>query len=516
VKHTTIDMPSKGTQDLAASTPEPVPVRERRSGSMHYRALLESAPDAIVVVNQVGTIVLVNQQVERLFGYRRAELIGQPAEMLVSEHSRLQHNAQHALFGGVFSRRPALLGHELFGLRKDGSEFPAEIRLSPLETKQGILVSSAIRDVSVRRRTEEDLRRLASIVEFSDDAIIGKTLDGIITSWNAGAQRIYGYPASEAIGKSITMLVPAGRPGEIPAIMERLKSGKTTRHFITNRVKKDGEAIQIELTMSPIRDALDNVVGASAVGRDITQHKKAETELLNKIEELKRCNEDFGQFAHMTSSELQEPLRTVTSVVQFLAARYEGKLDPVADKHISLALAGAERIERLIRGLTVLTRTGTQRSDLINTSSEDAWQQAVEDLAGSIGKSGAVLTHGPLPDVVADNMQLVQLFHNLIENAIQYKGAEKPVIHISAVKNGTDKWVFSVKDNGMGMDPKKLESLSRMFRRLGERPELCETGMGLSICKRIVEWHGDSMSVESQPGHGSTFRFELEGSKKQF
>jgi PAS domain S-box-containing protein len=483
---------------------------------MHYRALLESAPDAIVVVNQAGTIVLVNEQVERLFGYRRAELIGRPAEMLVSEHSRAQHNAQHACFRRVASERPALLGQELFGLRKDGTEFPAEIRLSPLETKQGILVSSAIRDVSVRRRTEEDLRRLASIVEFSDDAIIGKTLEGIITSWNTGAERIYGYSANEAIGTSITMLAPASRPSEIPAIMERLKLGKTTRHFVTRRVTKDGNEIQIELTMSPIRDALDSVVGASAVGRDITQHTKARSELLNKVEELKRCNEDFGQFAHMASSELQEPLRTVTSVVQFLATRYEGKLDSDADKHIALALAGAERMQRLIRNLTVLTRTVSTGSNLVDTSSDDACQQAVEDLARPIERSGAVLTHGPLPDVVADNMQLVQLFHNLIENAIRYKGTEKPVIRISAVKTDREKWLFSIKDNGTGMDSQKLEAVSRLFRRLEARPVLCRTGMGLSVCKRIVEWHGGSMSVESQPGHGSTFHFELPGSKEQF
>jgi PAS domain S-box-containing protein len=516
VKHITIDKPTKGTRDLASSAREPAPLQERWSGSTHYRALLDSAPDAIVVVNQAGTIVLVNEQVHKLFGYRRGELIGQPAEMLVSEHSRVQHRAHHARFRGALSERPALLGHELFGLRKDGTEFPAEIRLSPLDTKQGVLVSSAIRDVSVRRKTEEDLRRLASIVEFSDDAIIGKTLEGIITSWNAGAERIYGYPASEAIGKSIDMIVPAGYSDEIPAIMERLKSGKTTRHYVTQRVTKDGEERQIELTMSPIRDALENIVGASTVGRDITKHKQAQADLLSKIEESKHSHNDFAQFAHLVSSELQAPLKAVTDFVQFLATRYKGKLDPDADEHIALALAGAERLQRLLGNLTVLTRAGTTGSDLADTSSEDAWQEAAEDLASAIEKSGAVLTHDPLPDLVADNIQLVRLFHNLIENAIQYKSAEKPVIHISAIKNDRQRWMFSMKDNGIGVDPQKLESISRMFRRLDRHQESWGAGMGLSVCKRIVERHGGNMSVESQPGHGSTFRFDLAGSKRQF
>jgi PAS domain S-box-containing protein len=483
---------------------------------VQYRALLEAAPDAIVVVNQAGRIVLVNEQVEKLFGYRRTELIGQPAEMLVSEHSRVQHKAHHARFRGAASERPTLLGQELFGLRKDGTEFSAEIRLSPLQTKQGILVSSAIRDVSVRRKTEEDLRRLASIVEFSDDAIIGKTLEGIITSWNTGAQRIYGYAAEEAIGKSVTMLVPAGRPSEIPAIMERLKSGKATRHFVTQRVARSGEEIQIELTMSPIRDALDNVVSASVVGRDITKHMKTEGELRKKAEELKCCNDDFTRFAHIFSSDLQEPLQTITGFVQFLASQYEGKLGSDADKQIALVLAGAERMQKLIRNLTVLGRTGTTGPDLVDTSSEDAWLQAVEDLVSPIEKNGALLTHDPLPDVVADNIQLVHLFHNLIENAILYRSVAPPVIHISAIRNDQERWMFSVTDNGIGMDSQKLDGISRLSPRLYSHQDVRGKGMGLSICKRILEQHGGSLSVESEPGHGSTIRFDLAGSKKQF
>src|SRR5580704_4071448 len=156
---------------------------------MQYRALLEASPDAIVVVNQSGTIVLVNAQTEKLFGYRRDEMIGKPAEILLSQHLRDQHSDQNSRFLAAPSERPTVVGLELFGLRKDGSEFPAEIRLSPLGSRKAILVSSAIRDISERRKTEEDLRRLASIVVCSDDAIVGLTLEGIHTTWNAGAER---------------------------------------------------------------------------------------------------------------------------------------------------------------------------------------------------------------------------------------------------------------------------------------------------------------------------------------
>jgi PAS domain S-box-containing protein len=384
MKPLTIENPTKDAQDLSPSSSPPLPAGQSTSRKIQYRALLESAPDAIVVVDQAGTIVLVNEQVGALFGYRRGELIGQSADILVSEHSRVQHKAHHARFLVTRSERPALLGHELFGLRKDGTEFPAEIRLSPLDTKQGVLVSSAIRDVSVRRKTEEDLRRLASIVAFSDDAIIGKSLEGIITTWNFGAERIYGYSADEAIGKSITMLAPAGHADEIPAILARLKSGKTIRNFVTSRVTKDGEEIQIELTMSPIRDALDRIVGASTIGRDITKDKDTEKDLTNKVEELRRCNADLAQFAHIASNDLQEPLRTVTEFVQILSTRYKGRLDSDADKFIAAALAGAQRMQRSIRNLTVFTRVGTAGTDLVDTSSEDALQQAMSDLAGPI------------------------------------------------------------------------------------------------------------------------------------
>jgi PAS domain S-box-containing protein len=255
--------------------------QKNKSGNMRYGGpLLEAGPDAVVVVNQSGRIVLVNAQAERLFGYRRDELIGQPAEILVSEHFRGQHNDQYSRFLVAPQERPAVGGLELFGLRKDGSEFPAEIRLSPLDTEEGILVSSAIRDISGRSRTEEDLRRLASIVACSDDAIIGKTLEGIITNWNAAAERMYGYSANEAIGKPVSMLVPSDRPDEIPEVLECLKRGKTVDHFETIRVRKNGTEFPIEITISPIRDAMERIVGASTIGHDISVRKAAEKYLV--------------------------------------------------------------------------------------------------------------------------------------------------------------------------------------------------------------------------------------------
>ena len=276
MKRSTIESRAKASHAASAPTSPPPHMRKK----MQYRALLEAAPDAIVVVNQSGIVVLVNAQAERLFGYRRDELIGQPADILVSEHFRGQHNEQHSRLLAAPPARSTVVGLELFGLRKDGTEFPAEIRLSPLDTKGGVWVSSAIRDISDRRRTEEDLRRLASIVACSDDAIVGKTTEGIITSWNSGAQHIFGYSPKEAIGRSITMLAPVDRPEEIPRMLECLKRGEVVDHFETVRLRKDGKEVQIELTVSPIRDAMERIVGASTIGRDISVRKAAEKHLV--------------------------------------------------------------------------------------------------------------------------------------------------------------------------------------------------------------------------------------------
>ena len=271
--------PAKVASATLALASPPLDVRKSKGETLEYRALLEAAPDAIVVVNQSGKIVLVNAQAETLFGYCRNELISRPADILVSEHSRHQYTNQHFPFQAAVQENTMVTGLELFGLRKDGSEFPAEIRLSPLDTKDGIFVSSAIRDISGRRRTEEDLRRLASIVTCSDDAIIGKTLEGIITSWNAGAERIYGYSPKEAIGRPVSMLVPINHQSEIPEMLERLKRGEIVDHFETLRVRKDGKEFNIEITASPIRDAMERVVGASTIGRDISERKRHERDL---------------------------------------------------------------------------------------------------------------------------------------------------------------------------------------------------------------------------------------------
>jgi light-regulated signal transduction histidine kinase (bacteriophytochrome) len=270
--------------------------------------------------------------------------------------------------------------------------------------------------------------------------------------------------------------------------------------------RKHGGDFPIEIMLSPLNSP-EGVLVTAAI-RDITTRKRAEAH----SRELSRSNEELEQFAYIASHDLQEPLRMVTSYTQLLSRRYKGQLDADADEFIAFAVDGASRMKRLIQDLLAYSHVGTKSIDLRDISSEHALKQALADLRGAIEQSGAEITHDPIPMVLADEMQLVQLFQNLIGNAIKYQTRELPVVHVSAVRGGAGRWIFSVRDNGIGIDPQYFEKIFGVFQRLHGRDEFAGTGIGLAICKKIVERHGGSISVESQPEQGSTFRFTLSGS----
>ena len=501
---------SEFSHDLSAS---------EESGAK-YRGLLEAAPDAMVVVNQGGEIVLLNVQAEKQFGYRRDELVGQKVKNIIPEGF-----AERLVADGLRSAEDALAqqigtGIELTGRRKNGSEFPIEIMLSPLESTEGILVTAAIRDISVRKDAEKHLAqmegRYRGLLEAAPDAMVVVNQAGEIVLLNVKAEKQFGYRRDELVGQKVKNIIPEGFAERLVADALRSVEDALAQQIGTgielNGRRKNGSEFPIEIMLSPLESA-EGILVTAAV-RDITMRKKAEAHLLQKVEELNRSNEELEQFAYNASHDLQEPLRMVASYTQLLSRRYKGKLDADADEFIAFAVDGASRMQRLIQDLLAYSRVGTKGKELLETSSEDALQQALANLRGAIEESSAVVTHDPLPPVLADEMQLTQLFQNLVGNAIKYQNPGIPRVHISAARDSEKRWKFSVQDNGLGIDSQYFEKIFGMFQRLHKREEFEGTGVGLAICKKIVERHGGSISVESQLGHGSTFCFALGESEK--
>jgi PAS domain S-box-containing protein len=333
---------------------------------------------------------------------------------------------------------------------------------------------------------------------------------------NVQAEKQFGYRRDELIGQMVTNIIPHGFAERLIADSQRSEKDALEQQIGTgielSALRKDGSAFPIEIMLSPLTSA-EGVLITAAI-RDISARKTAEKLLQEKIGELKRSNEELGHFADIASHDLQEPLRMVSSYTQLLARRYKGKLDADADEFIGFAVDGATRMQRLIQDLLIYSRVGTKGKELRDTSSEQAFQHAVTNLGVAIEDSGALVTHDPLPSVHADEVQLIQLFQNLVGNAIKYQKPGIPTVHISAARDGENKWMFSVKDNGLGIEPQYFDRIFGMFQRLHKREEFSGTGIGLAICKKIVERHGGQISVESLPNEGSTFRFALNGSDR--
>jgi PAS domain S-box-containing protein len=480
-----------------------------------YRGLLEAAPDAMVVVNSSGEIALLNVQAEKQFGYRRDELLGQKVKNIIPDGF-----AERLVADGTRTAAEALAqqigtGIELIGRRKDGSTFPIEIMLSPLESAEGILVTAAIRDITERKRVEDSLRNseesfrlMASGIK--DYANVMLDPEGLVVSWNEGAERIKGYRAEEIIGQPFSRFYPAEDIQNGKPAMELARARESgTFEDEGWRVRKDGTRFLAKVVITALRDENGRLRGFGKITRDITELKESEEHLGKTMAELKRSNDELEQFAYVASHDLQEPLRMVASYTQLLAQRYKGRLDSDADEFIAYAVDGCNRMQGLIQDLLSYSRAGSSKKAMHRTSCEDALALAVKNLQATIEASNAIVDHDPLPAINTDGAQLIQVFQNLIANAIKYRGAEVPHIHISATRKAGKEWIFSVRDNGMGIEPQYFDRIFVLFQRLHGQKEYQGTGIGLAMCKKIVDRLGGRIWVESELTKGSTFYFAL-------
>ena len=482
-------------------------VADRKKAESRFRALLESAPDAMVIVNAEGVIELANLQTEKIFGYSRMELIGESVDMLVPQPSRATHGIYRRGYFVSPKRREMGSGLDLMALRKDGSQFPVEISLSPLEGENGTSVTAAIRDVTDRKKAEN---RFRALLESAPDAMVIVNSEGLIELANKQTEKLFGYSRMELVSQSVDVLVPEIREAVVsrdsPQFLLVPKRRLLLASLEVQAVRKDGTEFPVEITLSP----LEGPDGASVTAaiRDVSERKVAADELAAKVKELRHSNQQLEQFAHIASHDLQEPLRMVTSYTQLLAKRYKGRLDSDADEFIAYAVDGTQRMKRLIEDLLLYSRAGKGLPPMREFSSADAVQTALNNLRASMEECHAQITCDPLPSIVAAEGSVVQIFQNLIGNAIKYRGDRIPSIHIST-SVGDGEWIFSVADNGIGIEEKYFDRIFQIFQRLHGQEEYEGTGIGLAICQRILQQQGGRIWVESQPGHGSTFHFAL-------
>jgi len=364
--------------------------------------------------------------------------------------------------------------------------------------------------------SQEELRRQVEqtrlIIDSAREAFVGMDADGVIIDWNPEAESTFGWPRDQAIGRSLaeTLIPPQYRQAHCDGLARFLATGEGP--VLNNRIEitalhRDGDEFPVELSITPVRSGDSYVFHAFL--HDISDRKQAEEELQALAAELARSNRDLDEFASVLSHDLNAPIRAVATYCRLLQQEYRDRFGDEADEYLQGAFDGAKRMQKLINNLLIFARVTRQTKARANVDCEFVLRDALANLQVEIGETHATITHDPLPTVVADPTQLLQLFQNLIGNAIKYCRDQQPMIHVG-VREDDGAWTFNVQDNGIGINPRQAEWIFQIFHRLhADETEYAGTGIGLAICKRIVERHGGRIWVDSEPGEGSTFLFTL-------
>jgi PAS domain S-box-containing protein len=427
------------------------------------------------------------------------------ADPLWEDHAGLaaEHGLRACWSTPIKSHEGKVVGTLAMYYREPRSPSPRELQLIDIATRlAGIGIE--------RKRVEEELRqseeRFSKAFRASPAAVSISTLrEGRYVDVNETCLKMFEYDRSELIGRCATEMVWVN-PQDRGRFVEGMERENVVRNLEVKLRAKSGRIL--DAVLSAERVHLGGELCLLVITQDVTERKRADDILRERTLELERSNSDLEQFAYVASHDLQEPLRMVASFTQLLAAQYKSRLDAQAEEFIGFAVEGATRMQALIGGLLDFSRVQTRAKEMHPTDTQAAFETSLTNLRVALQESKAQITCDPLPTVLADRPQMEQLFQNLVGNAVKFRGREDPRVHIGARRNGKE-WIFSVSDNGIGIDPRHQDRIFAIFQRLHTRAAYPGTGIGLAICKKIVERHGGHIWVKSAEGQGTTFHFTI-------
>ena len=507
---------------LVVLGPEGEQVYTLKDANQPYRVLVETMNEGTATVAPDGAILYSNN--------RLAAMLRMPLEKVTGTSMRLHiTESDLPIFDDLLKKSLQTACQGELTLKATEGTLPVQLSLSPVRSEGMDCAVTVITDLTEQKKSEEALRRASetledqvrertaqlketeeryrSIIELSPDTIVIHS-EGRYVFVNPAAVRLFGAEdPNEIVGKKVLDLVHPNYRELVKEWIKCVEENKDrTPPMEVKILRLDGSAMEVESAVAPIiymgKSAMQVII------RDITARKMAEEELHKLTEELKRSNQDLMQFASAASHDLQEPLRGIGGFMKLLEKRYKGKLDEKADEYIDYVVDDVKRMQMLIQDLLEYSRVSAKGKVFSPANCSVVLEQALSNLRSAIEESGAAVTHDLLPTVMGDDAQLIRLFQNLIGNAIKFRSLEPVKIHVSAKREG-DEWIFSVLDTGIGINPKQAERIFVIFERLHTRQEYSGTGIGLAICKRIVERHGGRIWVESEPGTGATFFFTI-------
>jgi PAS domain S-box-containing protein len=489
-----------------------------RESEEKYRNLFEESFDGLFITSPSGKILDMNKKGIQLFGYETKEEI--LSLDLVKDVYAYPPDRKRIL-DMVNSKGTA--EYEVVVKKKNGQFMDTHCALTAVKNELGVITSyrGIISDITDQKRTQEKVNRLAAIVESSDDAIISKTQDGIITSWNKGAEKIYGYKESEMLGKSISILMPPNHEEELSFILDRVKSGKSIEHMETIRLRKDGQVIDMSLTLSPVFDSEGKIIGTSTIGYNITERKRIEAEIrkLNqdleqrvkeRTAELEFSNHELEAFAYSVSHDLHTPLRHIINYIDLFNENQDKNLDDQSKHYLENIVLSSKEMNLLIDDLLMFSRLG--RNELVKTQVDIAAmiKEIIVEFETEIKGREIEWRISEIPPITADKALMRLVLINLISNAIKFTRPRLlSKIEFGAIQKDRSETIFFIRDNGVGFDMKYVDKLFLVFQRLHHSEDFEGTGIGLANVRRIISRHGGKTWAEGDIDHGATFYFSL-------